>query len=90
MEPLYFYIVQIGAGQWEVRTHEAKPVGPEQRFASSDAALEFASDLALQAWNHTRSRAGIRVLDALGYWRDERVFGFDAMQSSCRRTPFPH
>jgi hypothetical protein len=75
MHPKFFYVVDLGASDWEVRTHEAKPASDNSHFSTYDAALAAATSIARQLWQKTQLMTGVRVWDALSGWTDERVFG---------------
>jgi hypothetical protein len=75
MARVYFYVVDIGNSEWEVRAQDAAAMQPPARYPTADAAIEAATRFARSQWQASNTPTGVRVQTTLGGWREERNFG---------------
>ena len=91
MGRLYFYVVDIGCNEWEVRAHDAAAMSPPARYPTAEEAIGAATRFARSAWQASQMPTGVRVQTTLGGWREERNFGYlprrDTEQASTTETP---
>ena len=76
MGRLYFYVVDVGCNEWEVRAHDAGPMVPPARHPTAEEAIAAATRFARAAWQAAQAPTGVRVQTLLGGWREERNFGY--------------
>ena len=75
MGRLYFYVVDVGNDEWEVRTQDASTDNAPVMYANAYEAIEAATRSARARWQRTQQPTGVRVQTSLGGWREERNFG---------------